>query len=120
MIRNHKKLAISVVAIIVLLVTAIIGYKVDLKRILENKEPIFAIKGYMVKDGGTVEYKGLGYKIIYWNRLAMEYRSGVMVTGRYIGYEMSSFPNLKSVSDEPGGDIKFVPIRVIPRERYCD
>lgn len=34
-----------------------------------NKKPIFAIPVFKLKDGGTVEYYGLGYKVIKYNVL---------------------------------------------------
>lgn len=34
-----------------------------------NLRPIFAIPLYKLKDGGTVEYYGLGYKVIKYNKL---------------------------------------------------
>jgi hypothetical protein len=34
-----------------------------------NKKPIFAIPILRHKDGGTVEYYGLGYKVIKYNKL---------------------------------------------------
>ncbi len=34
-----------------------------------NKKPIFAIPIFKLKDGGTIEYYGFGYKVIKYNIL---------------------------------------------------
>jgi hypothetical protein len=41
-----------------------------------NKKPIFAIPVYRLNDGGTVEYYGLGYKVIKYNVLDTETEKG--------------------------------------------
>lgn len=35
----------------------------------EEKQPIFAKKTTMAKDGGTIEYLGLGYKVTDYNKI---------------------------------------------------
>ena len=46
-----------------------IFYSVDKKQIGSNENPIFAVKVFTLKDGGTKEYYGLGYKIIKYNKM---------------------------------------------------
>ncbi len=58
---------LSVVAVICIL--GGIFYSVDRKRIGDNEDPVFAVKVYTLKDGGTKEYYGLGYKIIKYNKM---------------------------------------------------
>ena len=62
--------AIMVLAIIVLV--GIILVTIDYSRILHIGKPIFSIQNPagVYKDGGTVEYFGLGYKIIDFNRVS--------------------------------------------------
>ena len=54
------------------MVLGIIFFVVDYNRVQKQEKPIFCIKNpagtYM--DGGTVEYFGLGYKVIDFNTLA--------------------------------------------------
>lgn len=43
----------------------------DYYRATQNEVPIFAIKYDSYWDGGTIEYLGLGYKVIKYNQLGI-------------------------------------------------
>lgn len=65
-----KKILKLIVAII--LAIAVIGgvlFLIDCSEINSGDEPTFSKKAAVYKDGGTIEYVGLGYKIIDFNML---------------------------------------------------
>ena len=57
----NKKLKIIIGIIITIVVLWLIFFLVDYIRVLNFKEPIFVIKGEVLKDGGS--YKGYGLVI---------------------------------------------------------
>ena len=67
------KRGIKVVLIIlgVIIIFGLIFFAVDYNRVKNKEKPIFCIRNPagISKDGGTIEYFGLGYKIIDFNRL---------------------------------------------------
>lgn len=65
--KKSKK--IELLLLIVLVILGIIFYTVDKTRANEDKKPLFCIKIGAFLDGGTVEYIGLGYKVIAFNKL---------------------------------------------------
>ena len=68
--KTSKKI-ISVILSVIAAVCILGGifYSVDKKQIGSNENPIFAVKVFTLKDGGTKEYYGLGYKIIKYNKM---------------------------------------------------
>lgn len=67
-----KKLFIGILIFVSLvLILGITFYCIDKTRIENGQTPIFCIKNPagMINDGGTMEYFGLGYKIIDYNKL---------------------------------------------------
>ncbi len=68
--KTFKKIISVILSIIaVICILGGIFYSVDKKRIGSNEEAIFAVKVFTLKDGGTKEYYGLGYKIIKYNKM---------------------------------------------------
>lgn len=66
--RNIWKRIINIVFVILLIIIAIIT--IDYVRVVKFEyTPLFAIKTKEYKDGGTKEYKGLGYKVIDYNQI---------------------------------------------------
>lgn len=65
--RKFLNSLIIIIFILVLVFTIFVS--VDYFRYKEHKRPIFAIFPVTAMDGGTTEYWGLGYKIVYFNRL---------------------------------------------------
>ena len=65
--KKVVKILLSTIIVIILL--GIIFFAVDYYRVSNNQTPIFCIKslGGPLRDGGTVEYYGLGYKVIDFN-----------------------------------------------------
>ncbi len=56
----------------VIIILGIIFFIVDYNRVQKQEKPIFCIKNPagVIRDGGTVEYFGLGYKVIDFHTLA--------------------------------------------------
>lgn len=67
------KKVIEVILIIVgvIILAGMLFFAVDSNRVKQGKTPIFCIRNLagVYKDGGTVEYFGLGYKVIDFNML---------------------------------------------------
>lgn len=68
--KKTIKVIIVTIAIIVLL--ALIFFVVDYNRVQKQERPIFCIQNPagIINDGGTIEYFGLGYKVIDFHTLA--------------------------------------------------
>lgn len=68
--KKAIKVIIAIIVIIVLL--ALIFFVVDYNRVQKQERPIFCIQNPagIIKDGGTIEYFGLGYKVIDFHTLA--------------------------------------------------
>ena len=69
MIIVKKALKIVLILLAIIIVLGIICYAVDYNSVKEQKLPIFCIPMTIYSDGGTMEYWGLGYKVIDFNRL---------------------------------------------------
>ncbi|WP_238885286.1 hypothetical protein [Clostridium sp. YIM B02551] len=104
MLKKHKK---KIALILVLLCI----YATDFTLVYLNKRPIFAIKRRMIKDGGSTEYYGLGYKVIKWNIAESEKVDGEEVMGALVGCDISIFPFYQQFKDGPIRKLKFVPIK---------
>ena len=68
-----KKLLKAIVVILgIIIILGIVFFTVDYNRIQKQEKPIFCIQNPagMINDGGTIEYFGLGYKIIDFHTLA--------------------------------------------------
>lgn len=68
--KKGLRMCFSIIGVIVIL--GIIFFVVDYNRVQKQEKPIFCIKNPAgeISDGGTVEYFGLGYKVIDFNTLA--------------------------------------------------
>lgn len=68
---KKKVLVVIIVLLIFLVVFGMVSYLVDKKRVDNGEKPIFCIENPsgMINDGGTIEYFGLGYKVIDYNKL---------------------------------------------------
>lgn len=60
----------SVVAAVGILLIgfSIFAYNTDVSRLKGGEEPLFVYHDNGVNDGGTLIYRGLGYKVIKWHR----------------------------------------------------
>ena len=65
-----KKIKIILIIISIIIVLGIIFYFVDTNRAKNNQKPLFCIKTGSLLDGGTIEYLGIGYKVIDFHTLA--------------------------------------------------
>ena len=102
MIKKHKKL---IFVFLILIFVCI----VDFTLALSDKRPIFVVGSAIVKDGGTQQYYGLGYKVIGWKRLSTKQINGKEVNGRLTGYEISIFPFFQDLNQGPKKELMFVP-----------
>ena len=67
-----KGIKICFIIIGVIVILGIVFFAVDYNRVQKQEKPIFCIKNPagIMNDGGTIEYFGLGYKVIDFNTLA--------------------------------------------------
>lgn len=68
--KKILKVVVGILGIIVVL--GIVFFTVDYNRVKNQKKPIFCIKSLAggIMDGGTIEYLGLGYKVIDFHTIA--------------------------------------------------
>lgn len=64
--KTVRNLLVTCVVVVILLSTMIIA---DYNYVIHNEKPIFCFIKNAYEDGGTIEYVGLGYKIIDYNAL---------------------------------------------------
>ncbi len=67
-----KGLKILFIIIGIIIVLGIVFFVVDYNRVQKQEKPIFCIQNPagIINDGGTIEYFGLGYKVIDFHTLA--------------------------------------------------
>ena len=68
--KKFLKVVAGILGIIVVL--GIVFFTVDYNRVKNQEKPIFCIKSPSggIMDGGTIEYLGLGYKVIDFHTIA--------------------------------------------------
>lgn len=69
---TFMKILFKVLSIIIgiVIILGILFFIVDYSRVKNNQIPIFCIPVGIAMDGGTVEYLGLGYKVIDFNTIS--------------------------------------------------
>ncbi len=65
-----NKIKTLFIIIFIIIVFGIIFFTVDYNRARNNQKPLFCIKTGTLLDGGTIEYLGIGYKVIDFHTLA--------------------------------------------------
>ena len=103
--RKYKKILACVIALITI---GFVTYNIDSKRISQDEKPIFVVPTSVAKDGGSTVYRGLGYRVIRWNKISIRQVDGNEVQGFMTGYETSTMFNSQNVNDGPKKDLKFV------------
>ena len=70
LMKKILKVVVGILGIIVVL--GIVFFTVDYNRVKNQEKPIFCIKdpAGVIMDGGTIEYLGLGYKVIDFHTIA--------------------------------------------------
>ena len=70
LMKKILKVVVGILGIIVVL--GIVFFTVDYNRVKNQKRPIFCIQSpaEVILDGGTIEYFGLGYKVIDFHTIA--------------------------------------------------
>ncbi len=99
---SKRHLSIILILIVIIMVPLIpkLTYSVDSKLASMDLRPIFVVSKGMAKDGGTTEFRGLGYQIIRWNRLVSD--------GTEYGYEINKAPNYRNLSDGPTTKLRLI------------
>ena len=66
-----KGIKVLLIVLGVIIVLGLIFFAIDYNRVQKQEKPLFCIQhpGGVIMDGGTVEYFGLGYKVIDYNML---------------------------------------------------
>ena len=66
-----KGIKVLLIILGVIIVLGLVFFAIDYNRVQKQEKPIFGIQNPagVIRDGGTVEYFGLGYKVIDFNRL---------------------------------------------------
>lgn len=66
-----KGIKVLLIIIGVIIILGLIFFAIDYNRVQKQEKPLFCIQhpGGVIMDGGTVEYFGLGYKVIDYNML---------------------------------------------------
>ena len=66
-----KGIKIFLIVLGVIIILGLIFFGVDYNRVKNGDNPIFCIRNLagIIMDGGTIEYFGLGYKVIDFNML---------------------------------------------------
>ena len=66
-----KTLKIIGIILVIIIILGLIFFIVDYNLVKKQEKPIFCIKNPAgtIRDGGTIEYFGLGYKVIDFNTL---------------------------------------------------
>lgn len=64
-----KKSNPFLIALAIIIILGTIFFCIDYNRAVNDKNPLFCIPIGGLQDGGTIEYLGLGYKVIRFNRL---------------------------------------------------
>ena len=69
---TKKQKIIARLVVILCIGILIVTFTVDYNRVKNQEKPIFCIQNTagMLADGGTIEYFGLGYKVIDFHTLA--------------------------------------------------
>ena len=65
-----NKIKTILIILFIIIVLGIVFYIVDSNRAKNNQKPLFCIKTGTLLDGGTIEYLGIGYKVIDFHTLA--------------------------------------------------
>jgi hypothetical protein len=98
--RRHVIIILALVLMVLIPFIPRFTYNIDSKLVSMDIRPIFVISSGMAKDGGTIEYRGIGYQIIRWNRLVSD--------GTEYGYEIYKSPNYRNLNDGPTTKLKLV------------
>ena len=91
---KSKKIIIKIL-IVLLLVFSVheITFVLDTNAIKKGNRPSFALDLVRYKDGGSVEYYGLGYQVLKWHQMS--------TSERKIAEEIYRFPFFKKWSNGP-------------------
>lgn len=99
--RKYIYLLMTILIISVVIFAPRITYRIDSNLVNQDKKPIFVVSKALYKDGGTTDYRGLGYQVIMWHRMTDN--------GYEFGYEIYKSPNFRDVNDGPTKKLKFSP-----------
>ena len=110
-----KKVAKIVgIILIILVMLGIIFYTIDKNRAREGQKPMFCIPIGMYLDGGTIEYIGLGYKVIDFNKMedivdnTMNYYTKVHIGSIFMTYDSAYEQRNSGIVSMQITDVEFV------------
>lgn len=64
-----KGIKIFAIILVTIIILGIVFFIIDYNRVKNSNTPMFCINTGTLRDGGSVEYLGLGYKVIDFNTL---------------------------------------------------
>lgn len=66
-----KGIKVLLIVLGVIIILGLVFFAIDYNRVQKQEKPLFCIQhpAGVIMDGGTVEYFGLGYKVIDFNML---------------------------------------------------
>ena len=110
-----KKVAKIVgIIFVVLVILGIVFYIVDKNRAREGQKPIFCIPIGAYLDGGTIEYIGLGYKVIDFNKMekmvdnTMKYYTKIHIGSWFMTYDSAYEERNNGIVTMQITDVEFV------------
>lgn len=106
-----KKVKVILIVLAVIIALALTFFIVDYNRAMKQKTPIFCIKASVLRDGGTVEYFGLGYKVIDFNTL--EGYDEIKIGTWFMQYNNVIKNNKK---EETNAEKQYVELENLPKE----
>lgn len=65
-----KGLKVISIVLVMVIILGLIFFTVDYNRVKNKQRPVFCINTSSYEDGGTIEYLGLGYKVIDFHTIA--------------------------------------------------
>ncbi|WP_052446873.1 hypothetical protein [Candidatus Soleaferrea massiliensis] len=100
--NKAKKCFIILIGLaIVLIIVSIVFYRIDLHRAVQGEKPLFTISSISLDDGGSTDYRGLGYQIIIWHQLADEQPADHAYTVYEDGVESYYLIGFRNILDGP-------------------
>lgn len=104
--KRKKILKAILILALILLIIILVGlsfYMIDKSRLEKDKEPMFTFYSDIIRDGGSRDYLGLGYKIVKYHK-SCSYdnpENKKFYTWYYEGYDIKPwFKDIYEVTEE--------------------
>lgn len=100
--KKYIYLIATILTFLLIFFASKITYTIDELLVHEfHKKPIFVVKKAVYEDIGAIEYIGLGYQIIEWDRYSDR--------GIRLGYEVRRFPDYWDINEGAPGNAVDIP-----------